>query len=996
MARKITKKTPFETEIKEIQRLTEIQNSLHAETNLKKRKIMSRLKCFSEECPIEPAKKKIKLSNKQEVKKYDSSDSDDENSDEISISSDDTSLIEESSDSETHSSDDSNETIELKKKRYEENLYDSSFSESSSELSESSEEEENEMFGDYSTDDEIDTEELEESNTEESDDSDISIDKTPKKKNLPTKNVPKKKDLPTKNVSKKRELIVNDSDVSTELEETDEDIKEIIRENIEKKAEKLTETAEKQLNSTTTENRRDMDKELTKIVKRTKQHELSSDIVNISRRNGVDPVYFTSKMSEKLMPHQKDGVRFMWNVAHEMPTDQAGGILTHSMGLGKTIQVIAFSTLSIENKRIKNMVIVCPSATMKSVWYSEFKQWCADFDVKEPALFMMDEKCKSRRERENLIRDWHFSEGSVLIISYTLFAKIVGGKGGLGDEFVQTLLNPDMVVLDEGHLVKNPDAQINKAISKFITRKRIILTGTPLQNNLEEYYTMVSLVQKNFWESSDFKRFFKTPIEDGNKPNATPLQREIMKRRMYSFINETKKFTHRRNQSVLKEYLPEKNEFIIYIKMTDFQIDLYKSFLAYINEKKLNKKDKTNFLYNCSILQKIVDHPDFVHIFKNKNKDEEDEEEIVISNDDFTWAKSIFEQEYKLNDMMLSNKMKMLMDILEAVVEAGEKIVVFSKSTKTLDYIEKMLCDKKIGSINNLTKNVHYFKSDGRTSMKNREEYINNFNKSTESRIFLASTKACSLGVNLTGANRLVLFDISWNPTDDQQAMFRIFRFGQSKPVYIYRMVTKDTIEEHIWNRCTNKTWLFTNVIEEKSTKISLKSADLKIYAVVPKNDYETSFDEAIIEKDAIIQQVLKTNVDIAINVMNHESLYVDDIEAISEIDKLKALDEYQNRNKPSNKQTVESKQDTPIKYTGQFKLVEKQPVIISTPKITPKLPPINNVNQSEIDFINLLSYSKIHEMLEKSNASLPIPTKSLANTQNSVNKVNFVLERDC
>ena len=814
------------------------------------------------------------------------------------------------------------------------------------------------------------------SDTVSEDESDIEFKENLKKasKNkitLHTKEVDLKKNKTLEKNEEKTTTTLIDSDLSTEVEE-------IPMTRLEKKAEKLTEKAEKNLSKVTTKNRKDQEKELNKLEKRTNENEISSDIINIYRGKDVNPVYFTKKMIEKLKPHQIDGIRFMWKRIHEMEDKNKGCIFSHSMGLGKTLSSIVFICASFGNKLINNVVIICPKTTMKSTWSNEFEKWCADIGMQTPTIFAMGDTCTTQTDRQHLIRNWHEKEKSVLLISYNMFSKIVNGKSGIGGDFIKTLLGMDLVVMDEGHLVKNSDSKIHDAITQINTRRRIILTGTPLQNNLSEYYTMASIVQANFWEKADFKNFFLKPIKEGSANIATAIQVATMRRRMYYFVDETKKFTQRVNQSILKQYLPEKNEFIIYIKLTDFQIELYKNFLAYTKKKELNKKEKKNYLYDCCTFQKIIDHPDFIHFFiertknnktkeitekKKESEEEEEPEEIIEEKDDFSWAASV-RSNHNLYNVELSNKMKILMDILNLTSKINEKIIVFSQYTKTLDYIENVLKNTKVGSIF-LKKNVHYYKSDGKTSSSDRENYINKFNKSEESKIFLASTKACSLGINLTGASRLVLFDVSWNPTQDQQSIFRLYRFGQEKPVYIYRLVSTDTIEEQIWDRCVNKTWLFTNIIDDKSTKISLKKDDMAIYDSVPKNDYITKIDESIVNKDKLMIDLIAINKNVINSVLSHESLYVDDETILTEEEKKKVIDEYTNRNKQIEKPKLSSQ---PIPHLGKFKILDKRTIEQPEP-----------IHIDEIEFISNLQ-------------NINYKKQPVVDNPNNINKVKYVI----
>lgn len=834
--------------------------------------------------------------------------------------------------------------------------------------------------------------------SEESSDSDDSIEiqkKKPivKKTSEPPKNIErpivKKKSEPQKNIEKpkeKRTTIPIDSDIST-----DEDLVELT-------IEEVTVEAKKNLQKKTLQTMKENEKELIRIEKRTQSNEITDDIVNIARRKGIDAVHFTTSMMEILLPHQIDGVRFLWERIYEVEKEEHRGcILSHSMGLGKTLQAIVFCLLSFAHKYIRNIVVICPSGTLNPVWYNEFILWCDKFGIDPPPIFKMDKSCTSIKDRERLINTWNKTKGSMLSIGYEMFSKIVNEGCDLSIECRNRLLHMDMVIFDEGHKLKNPSSQINNAIKQIKTRRRVILTGTPLQNNLFEYYTMDCIVQEEFWPESDFRKFFLTPIENGTKENATTFDKELMKRRMYLYIEQTKPFTQRKNQSILKRYLPEKNEFVLYMGMTQFQIDLYKSFLEYRNKNKIDKRG--NFLYDSHILQKIIDHPDFINIFyKEREAKQLDEEEKQIADltDDFSWAKPVIEnhQMYKMN---LSNKMNLLFQILEMVVNSGEKIVIFSQYVKTLDYIEKLLEGKKMGSIDKMTKEIHYFKSHGSVSMKKREEYINTFNKNSDSKIFLVSTKSGGLGINLTGGTRLLLFDISYNPTNDEQAIFRIFRLGQKKPVFVYRLVTRDSVEDHRWSKCINKTLLFSNIIDEQSTKSSVKKDDSTIYQRIPRNDYICEVEESVVGKDKELMKLLLKNKTIVHNALSHETIYVEDEEVITEEAKKEVMEDYKSMGMTKKKQveTTSNNNITIIPNTGV--ILPPVQTVLQPPK---KLIYNNTSKKSDKDFIDYLSRQKeqfqfnsnLSKSLNNINFYVP-PTKPIINRVEKISNANYVVE---
>ena len=474
----------------------------------------------------------------------------------------------------------------------------------------------------------------------------------------------------------------------------------------------------------------------------------------------------------------------------------------------------------------------------------------------------------------------------------------------------KSLVDPgaDLVVCDEGHVLKNLKSALNKAMNRIKTLRRIILTGTPLQNNLSEYFAMVNFVKPNLLGSfNEFKNRFVNPIQNGQHSDSTDRDVRIMRKRAFILNDLLKGCMQRLDYNVLVPYLQPKHEYVLCINMTDFQKKLYQFYLSeYARagqigaEGKLEGGKKGGLFYDVQNLSRVWNHPFILLTAKERSDakamldddddflDDEDEGSLkdfiddggdsddASSDDDddiklieenkkaaatrskkteddklvsgleevrqdalrnqMTWWDKVLEgEDYDLADIEHGSKMILLMDILKECEMIGDKVLVFSQSLLSLDLIEQFLekidiandsgrrgarRDVDCGLESYLGEWKHgkdYFRMDGSTGPDVRKKWCNYFNKAsnTQMRLFLISTKAGGLGINLVAANRVIIFDASWNPAHDVQSIFRVYRFGQEKPVYVYRFLAKGTMEEKIYDRQVTKQSLSARVVDE-------------------------------------------------------------------------------------------------------------------------------------------------------------------------------------
>ncbi|KAJ6648630.1 DNA repair and recombination protein RAD54-like, partial [Pseudolycoriella hygida] len=506
----------------------------------------------------------------------------------------------------------------------------------------------------------------------------------------------------------------------------------------------------------------------------------------------VDPV-----LGNVLRPHQREGVKFMYDCVTGARGDFQGCIMADEMGLGKTLQCITLLwTLLRQGPECKptvtKAIIVSPSSLVKN-WYNEFGKWLGN---RVNALALDN---NSKEETTKLLEQFMANQSQrcgtpVLILSYETF------------RLYSEILNSSEVGLllcDEGHRLKNCENLTYNALMGLQTKRRVLLSGTPIQNDLTEYFSLIHFVNPGMLGTrNDFKKQYENIILRGQDAGSTDDERKKATERLNTLTNIVNQCLIRRTNQILTKYLPVKFEMVICIGMTDLQKALYKSFIASDSIKKnvLNKseiKASLTALSNITSLKKLCNHPDLIY------------DKIMERAEGFENAAKILPSDYNVKDLRpeLGGKI-MLLDIILASIKSNtnDKIVLVSNYTQTLDLFEK-LCRKRRYS---------YVRLDGSMTIKKRSKVVDQFNNpESDQFIFMLSSKAGGCGLNLIGANRLIMFDPDWNPANDDQAMARVWRDGQKKPCFIYRLLMTGSIEEKIFQRQTHKKALSNTVVDQ-------------------------------------------------------------------------------------------------------------------------------------------------------------------------------------
>ncbi|XP_047616468.1 DNA excision repair protein ERCC-6 [Phacochoerus africanus] len=497
---------------------------------------------------------------------------------------------------------------------------------------------------------------------------------------------------------------------------------------------------------------------------------------------------------KKLFKYQQTGVRWLW----ELHCQQAGGILGDEMGLGKTIQIIAFlAGLSYSKIRTRGSnyrfeglgptIIVCPTTVMHQ-WVKEFHTWWPPFRVA-----ILHETGSFTHKKEKLVRDIAHCHG-ILITSYS-YIRLMQDDISRHDWHY--------VILDEGHKIRNPNAAITLACKQFRTPHRIILSGSPMQNNLRELWSLFDFIfPGKLGTLPVFMEQFSVPITMGGYSNASPVQVKTAYKCACVLRDTINPYLLRRMKSDVKMSLslPDKNEQVLFCRLTDEQHKVYQNF---IDSKEVYRilNGEMQIFSGLVALRKICNHPD---LFSGGPKNFKGIPGEELEEDQFGYWKR-------------SGKMIVVESLLKIWHKQGQRVLLFSQSRQMLDILEVFLRAQKYS----------YLKMDGTTTIASRQPLITRYNEDASIFVFLLTTRVGGLGVNLTGANRVIIYDPDWNPSTDTQARERAWRIGQKKQVTVYRLLTAGTIEEKIYHRQIFKQFLTNRVLKDPKQRRFFKSNDL-------------------------------------------------------------------------------------------------------------------------------------------------------------------------
>ncbi|MBW3544410.1 MAG: DEAD/DEAH box helicase, partial [Bacteroidetes bacterium] len=457
------------------------------------------------------------------------------------------------------------------------------------------------------------------------------------------------------------------------------------------------------------------------------------------------------KFQGQLRPYQKAG----YNWLHFLNKYGFGGCLADDMGLGKTVQTLAMLQAQKENGQEGTSLLVMPTSLIYN-WEMEARRFTPNLRVH---LYTGTGRNKDVSRYKNY---------DLVLSSYGIVRLDI-------EELQKFYFN--YVILDESQAIKNPGSNIARAVRELKSRRRLILTGTPLENSTMDLWSQMHFINPGLLGNQNFFRNeFLNPIEK--------KQDEHKSGKLYSII---KPFILRRQKKQVATELPDKVESIHYCSMTDEQSEKYEAAKNYYRSHILDqidlhgvKKSQFVLLQGLTKLRQIANHP------------------------------SMVDEDYKDG----SGKMEEVLEMLQNAIAEGHKILVFSQFVKHLSLVRRYLD----------AENIEYAYLDGAT--KDRQGQVDQFQNNPKLRIFLISLKAGGVGLNLTKADYVFMLDPWWNPAIEQQAIDRAHRIGQENQVFTYKFITKDTVEEKILALQQHKTSLADNLITTEESFVKTLSKE--------------------------------------------------------------------------------------------------------------------------------------------------------------------------
>lgn len=478
------------------------------------------------------------------------------------------------------------------------------------------------------------------------------------------------------------------------------------------------------------------------------------DLINEFKPSEEGEIAVSKELNDILRSYQREG--FIW--LKSLYNYGFGGILADEMGLGKTIQSIALIDAYVRQNRLekeekKPVLVICPAALIYN-WVQEIEKFASYLDV---AVAYGNEEDRLRSLQE-------FKKSDVIITSYTTLNKDMGFYLDKGFS---------ICIIDEAQNIKNPRSAISRAVKNIQADCRIALTGTPIENRLEEIWSIFDFIMPGYLLSNkEFNNRYIVPIEQNNNNALEALNRQIQ-----PFI------LRRYKKDVVKE-LPDKIEKVISIELSKEEKEIYMAYNSILRNEIIGRisvdgfnKSKIHLLAGLTKLKQLCCNPSIIM-------------------DNYDGPKS---------------KLESLYEIIEESLLGGNRVIVFSQYVRVLRSIALGLRNK----------NIEYFYLDGQIPGKERVELAKRFNHG-EREVFLASLKAGGTGLNLTGANVVVHFDLWWNPAVEAQATDRAHRIGQNKTVEVIKLVANGTIEEKIMKIQEKKKNLIENLIDIDDMEKSL------------------------------------------------------------------------------------------------------------------------------------------------------------------------------
>jgi superfamily II DNA or RNA helicase len=478
----------------------------------------------------------------------------------------------------------------------------------------------------------------------------------------------------------------------------------------------------------------------------------------LTQVNALAPVTIPPQFQATLRGYQQEGLNWLQFLREY----GLAGILADDMGLGKTIQTLAHILTEKTQGRLTQPALVITPTSLVLNWQREAQRFAPDLNV---LILQGPERQKEFTQIAN---------ADVVLTSYALLHR---------DQEILLTHQYHLLILDEAQNIKNPQAQITQIVCQIRANHRLCLTGTPLENNLRELWSLFHfLIPSLLGDYRHFRRVFSIPIEkDGDSTRRTILSQRI------------NPFLLRRTKEAVIQELPPKNEIIRMVELESEQRDLYETIRLSLHEK-----------VSQEVANKGIARSQMIIL------------DALLKLRQLCCDPRLLKLE-SIPSVKQSAKLRLLMDLVPEMIAEGRKILLFSQFTTMLNLIAEKLKKHQLA----------YVKLTGKTS--NRDQVINRF-QSGEVPIFLISLKAGGTGLNLTAADTVIHYDPWWNPAVERQATDRAHRIGQEKPVFVYKLLTASTVEEKIQQLQLRKQQLINAVFsDDNHSNTQLSPEDLDI-----------------------------------------------------------------------------------------------------------------------------------------------------------------------
>ncbi|KAK4416090.1 SNF2 domain-containing protein CLASSY 3 [Sesamum alatum] len=523
---------------------------------------------------------------------------------------------------------------------------------------------------------------------------------------------------------------------------------------------------------------------------------------------------------ETMYEHQREGLEFLWkNLAGTTDLAQVktaesrnieGCIISHAPGTGKTRLTMVFIETYLNLFPDSRPLIIAP-ASMLLTWEEEFRKWDVKFPFhnlssseisgKENKMVLKrlpEGRCLDKKAvRTVKIYSWN-KEQSILGMSYTLFESLAGKKSQ-NESLARILLEkPGLVVLDEGHIPRSRTSNIWNTLLKLKTKKRIILSGTPFQNNFKELFNILRIVRPAIAGVLAKERKFAEMFTCRGR-STRKRYRDVEDSRFSASVMETAieglkaamaPFVHVHKGAILQQNLPGLRDCVVLLRPPELQ----KSLIQRIE----GSKNSLKFDHKVAL---VSVHPYLFNDCHPTKQERSGVDQAAL-------------EACRLNPFE-GIKTSFVMELVRLSALRDERVLIFSQYLGPLDLIQNHL-----KGVFGWAEGKQILKMEGKMGQKDRQNLINAFNDPrSEAKVLLASTKCCSEGINLVGASRVVLLDVVWNPSVERQAICRAYRLGQKKIVYTYHLMTSGTTEGDKYCRQAEKERLSELVFTSSSNE---------------------------------------------------------------------------------------------------------------------------------------------------------------------------------